>query len=142
MKKHLLYLLIFPLFLCCSKDENKRNTNPFLPDYSFSIIIDPDLPLYAELKTAINPVLITSANVGVNGIFVIKISDTNFLAWEANCPNQYPSECSRMVKLNNTTAKCNCDGLEYSLLTGVGGGNYTLKPYRVEILGTTIRVYN
>jgi len=142
MKKHFLYLLILPLFFCCSKDDNKRNTNPYLPDYSFSITIDPNLPLYSALKTPINPVLITSANVGVNGIIVIKISDTNYLAWEANCPNQYQSDCSRMAIKNNTTAKCNCDNLEYSLLTGVGGGNYTMKPYATEILGGTIRVYN
>jgi nitrite reductase/ring-hydroxylating ferredoxin subunit len=75
----------------------------------------------------------------------MKISDTDYRAWEANCPNQYPSSCSRMI-IFGLNAKCPCDDFEYSLFNGVGmddEAEYTMKPYRVDILGKNlIRVSN
>lgn len=140
MKKCILFFLI-PLFLCCSKDENKRNQNPYIPSYNFSISLDTNLPLYSGLNTPVNPILVTNENAGVKGIIVMKVSDTDFRAWEANCPNQYPQECSLMT-INGLNAKCPCDGIEYSIFTGVGAGPYTMVPYRVEVIGDIVRVYN
>ena len=144
MKKIVALLSIIVLFISCSSD-NVRYKNPYIPDYGFSITIDANLPLYSGLLSAVNPILITNENVGANGIIVMKISDTDYRAWEANCPNQYLSACSRMV-INGVNAKCPCDEIEYSLFTGVGidgQGEYTMKPYRVDILGKNlIRVSN
>lgn len=144
MKKIVALLSIIVLFISCSSD-NVRYKNPYIPDYGFSINIDANLPLYSGLLSAVNPILITNENVGANGIIVMKISDTDYRAWEANCPNQYLSACSRMV-INGVNAKCPCDEIEYSLFTGVGidgQGEYTMKPYRVDILGKNlIRVSN
>ena len=144
MKKIVALLSIIVLFISCSSD-NVRYKNPYIPDYGFSINIDANLPLYSGLLSAINPILITNENVGANGIIVMKISDTDYRAWEANCPNQYLSACSRMV-INGVNAKCPCDEIEYSLFNGVGidgQGEYTMKPYRVDILGKNlIRVSN
>ena len=144
MKKIVALLSIIVLFISCSSD-NVRYKNPYIPDYGFSINIDANLPLYSGLLSAVNPILITNENVGANGIIVMKISDTDYRAWEANCPNQYLSACSRMV-INGVNAKCPCDEIEYSLFNGVGiegQGEYTMKPYRVDILGKNlIRVSN
>ena len=144
MKKIVALLSIIVLFISCSSD-NVRYKNPYIPEYGFSINIDANLPLYSGLLSAINPILITNENVGANGIIVMKISDTDYRAWEANCPNQYLSACSRMV-INGVNAKCPCDEIEYSLFNGVGidgQGEYTMKPYRVDILGKNlIRVSN
>lgn len=144
MKKIIALITLLVIFLSCSSD-NVRYQNPFIPNYNFSITIDANLPLYSGLLSPINPIRITNENVGVNGIIVMKISDTDYRAWEANCPNQYPSACSRMV-INGVNAKCPCDDFEYSLFTGVGidgEGEYTIKPYRVDILGNNmIRVSN
>jgi nitrite reductase/ring-hydroxylating ferredoxin subunit len=144
MKKSIALLSIIVLLLSCSSDS-VRYKNPFIPNYNFSINIDANLPTYSRLLSAINPLLITTENVGANGIIVMKISDTDYRAWEANCPNQYPSACSRMI-INGLNAKCPCDDIEYSLFNGVGidsQGEYTMKPYRVEILGKNlIRVSN
>ena len=144
MKKIVALLYIIVLFISCSSD-NVRYKNPYIPDYGFSINIDSNLPLYSGLLSAVNPILITNENVGANGIIVMKISDTDYRAWEANCPNQYLSACSRMV-INGVNAKCPCDEIEYSLFNGVGiggQGEYTMKPYRVDILGKNlIRVSN
>ena len=144
MKKIVALLYIIVLFISCSSD-NVRYKNPYIPDYGFSINIDANLPLYSGLLSAVNPILITNENVGANGIIVMKISDTDYRAWEANCPNQYLSACSRMV-INGVNAKCPCDEIEYSVFNGVGidgQGEYTMKPYRVDILGKNlIRVSN
>jgi len=144
MKKIIALTTLIVFLLSCSSD-NVRYQNPFIPNYSFSITIDANLPLYSGLLSPINPIRITNENVGANGIIVMKISDTDYRAWEANCPNQYPSACSRMV-INGVNAKCPCDDIEYSLFNGVGmggEGEYTMKPYRVYILATNlIRVSN
>ena len=144
MKKLLVFLSLYLFILSCSSDSI-RYKNPYLPDYGFSITIDANLPLYSGLLSAINPILITNENIGANGIIVMKISDTDYRAWEANCPNQYLSACSRMVIIG-VNAKCPCDNFEYSLFNGVGmneEAEYTMKPYRIDVLGKNlIRVSN
>lgn len=140
MKKYILLLTLFGLTLGCSKDRI-RNTNPYIPNYSFSLTINTNLPLYSGLNSPINPIVVTEPGTGVN-LILMKISDTDYRAWDANCPNQYPSSCSKMT-ISGINAKCPCDAIEYSLFTGVGTGEYTMKPYTVEVLGTNlIRVYN
>jgi len=45
--------------------------------------------------------------------------------------------------VNGINAKCNCDNFEYNLFTGqCPGKEYPMKPYRTEIIGAVIRVYN
>jgi len=143
IRKFLSFVFVAVLFINCSKDE-VRNKNPFVPNYSFSITIDTNLPSYSGLSSPVNPQLITLPNIGANGIIVMKVSDTDYRAWEANCPNQSISSCSRMT-LVGANAKCPCDDIEYSLFTGVGttGAQYTLISYRVEVLSNkVIRVFN
>lgn len=140
MRKYLFGLLFGGLLLSCSKDS-PRNKNPFLPDYSFSITIDTNLPLYSGLSTPINPVFINQENAGISGIIAMKISDTDYRAWESSCPNQYPTPCSVMT-IDGLNAKCSCENFTYSLFTGVGNGGYTMKAYRVDVQGNILRIYN
>lgn len=143
MKKYFTTAILFGLFISCSQDKN-RNVNPFLPDYSFSYPINLTLPSFFGLTTNINPVYLNAQGVGIKGIIVMRISDTEYRAWEAACPNQYPSDCSTMT-IKGLNAKCACDAKEYNLFTGVGtiDVQYTMKPYQVEVLNATnIRVYN
>lgn len=134
--KNLLLALILLLFITgCSKDK-VRNTNPYLPDYSFNLTINTNLASYSKLNFNMQPLYINDGTSGIKGIIVMKVSDTDFRAWEASCPNQYPSDCSTMV-ISGLNAKCNCDNLEYSLFTGVGSGQYSMKAYRVEVLSPT-----
>lgn len=146
MKKYLLYLLAVPLFFCCSKDEQRRNTNPFLPDYSFSVDINLNLPSYSNLNSPFNGLIIYPPNGGIKGLVVMKISDTDYRAWEAACPNQYPTESCSLMKITESdkiNTVCPCDNLKYSIATGVGdGAPYTMKPYSVEVRGNMLRIYN
>ena len=144
MKKTVTLISLVILILSCSSDS-VRYKNPYIPDYNFTITINANLPTYTKLLSAVNLLLIFDGTSGANGIIVMKISDTDYRAWEANCPNQYPSACSRMV-INGVNAKCPCDEIEYSVFNGVGvngQGEYTMKPYRVDILSKNlIRVSN
>lgn len=139
--KHFIITFFSILILFSCTGSSVRNKNPYLPDYSFSLVINTNLPLYSGLNSLINPKIVTDSGSGVN-IIVMKVSETDFRAWDANCPNQYPTSCSKMT-INGINAKCSCDNIEYSIFTGIGTGNYTMKPYRVEVAGPNlIRIYN
>ena len=134
------------LMLCigitsCESDSIREN-NPYVPNYPFSVTINMELPMYSSLMYPSNAVLVTIGGVGANGIIIFNAGGT-YRAYEANCPNQYISNCSRL-EIDGIKVVCPCDELEYSLFTGVpsGEGQYTLIPYRVEHHGNTLRVSN
>jgi len=140
MKQYLLLLFLLPFVAACDKDE-VRNNNPYLPSYNFSIDINMDLPLYTPLQFTANPVVITQAGIGINGIIVMN-TGSGYVAYEDSCPNQELSSCSRLT-VDGINAVCPCDNTPYNLFTGDGGLKYRLRVYRVEVLGPkVIRVYN
>lgn len=140
MRNRIICLLTL-LYISCA-DSTQRNNNPYLPNYGFSITINKNLPLYSGLNSPINPIIIRESTAGISGIIAMKISDSDYRAWELSCPNQVPAPCSVMT-LNGLNAKCSCiDNFEYSLFTGIGNAPYTMKPYRVEIQGNLIRISN
>jgi nitrite reductase/ring-hydroxylating ferredoxin subunit len=128
------------LFACSESGTNYRN--PYLPNYRFSMEVNTNLPLYSGLASAINPQKITEPSTGTE-LIIMKISETDYRAWDAYCPNQYPASCSEMA-IDGVNAVCSCDDFEYSLFTGTGqNGEYPMKPYRVQVLDSRrIRVYN
>jgi nitrite reductase/ring-hydroxylating ferredoxin subunit len=139
MKKYFLILIVAFLF-SCNKDKTVT-PNQYIPEYSFSTIINTSLPSYSNLQFPSNPVLITNAGAGIKGIIVMKVGTDDYRAFEASCPNQYPTDCT-LLTINGINAKCPCDGVEYSLYTGIGSGQYPLKAYKIEVLGANLRVYN
>jgi nitrite reductase/ring-hydroxylating ferredoxin subunit len=143
MKKYLSFILLF-LVLSCDKN-NPVNNNANLPDYSFAFNINTSLPSYNKLLFISSPVLIDSEGVGINGVIVMKTGDNSYIAFEASCPNQALTACSKL-SINGINAKCSCDSKEYNLYTGVLTGDssnqYPLKQYRTELNGDIIKVYN
>ena len=141
MKKIFFIGFMFILIVGCSQSSTNTR-NPYVGYVSFSMTLNLNLPGYSSLNSNVNPILITDPNAGVNGVIVMKISDGDFRAWEANCPNQTPSSCSRM-SISGLNAKCACDAKEYSIFTGIGNGEYPMIGYRVEALGNnSIRISN
>lgn len=140
MKKLLLFL-IFPLFFSCEK-ENFNNNNPYLPNYSFNVNINMNLPQFSNLQFPSNAVYINNGSAGVRGIIVFNTGGS-YVAFDAACPNQPLSSCSTMT-LIGINAICECDGSSYSLFTGQAAGmQYPMKQYRVEQLDAlSLRVYN
>lgn len=139
MKKYLILLVLLPLFFACS-DSGFNNKNPYLPNYTFTIDINMNLPAYSNLQYASNAVYY--ASVGAKGIYIFN-TGSGYNAFDAACPNQALSSCSTMT-LKGINVVCPCDSTEYSLFTGLSqtGLQYPLKQYRVEVNGNVLRVYN
>lgn len=147
LNKKLFYLFLISVLMIglTQCDQNSiNNNNPFLPNYNFSFDIDLNLPSYANLQFAGSSELITLAGAGVGGVIVF-YNGSNYLAFDAACPNQVFTSCS-VLELNGVFATCNCDDVVYNLFTGVPEGNlegyYPLKPYRIEKNGSILRVFN
>ncbi|SDZ86561.1 Ferredoxin subunit of nitrite reductase or a ring-hydroxylating dioxygenase [Flavobacterium gillisiae] len=139
MKKYLILLVLLPLFFACS-DSGFNNKNPYLPNYTFTIDINMNLPAYSNLQYPSNAVYYSG--VGVKGIYIFN-TGSGYNAFDAACPNQALSSCSTMT-LKGINVVCPCDSTEYSLFTGLSqtGLQYPLKQYRVEVNGNVLRVYN
>ena len=139
------FLIAFLSFGLLQCDQNGfNNNNPFLPNYNFSFDVDLNLPSYANLQFAGNSTLITLAGAGVGGVIVF-YNGSNYLAFDAACPNQVFTSCS-VLELNGVFATCNCDDVVYNLFTGLPEGDlqgyYPLKSYRIERNGSILRVFN
>ena len=140
MKKLFILTLFILLTINCS-DNKTNNNNPNLPNYTFSIDINLDLPSYTSLGFAGNGYLITQQGAGVRGVFIFN-TGSGFTAFDAACPNQPLSACSTMT-LAGISANCPCDSKKYSLYTGLADGQqYPMKPYRTEVTGRIVRVFN
>ena len=139
MKKHILLLIISLFFLGCSDNENS-NKNPYIPNRTFSVELNLNLPLYINLKSPGNGIYYSDA--GIKGIIVFNTGN-GYNAYDAACPNQEISSCSTMT-IKGINALCACDSKEYNLFTGQGDGTvtYPMKQYRVEASEGLIRVYN
>ena len=140
MKKNILLLIISLFFLRCSDNQNS-NKNPYIPNYSFSVDLNLNLPLYSNLKSPGNGIYYS--NAGAKGIIVFN-TGTGYNAFDAACPNQEISSCSTMT-IKGINALCACDNKEYNLFTGQGSTTvtYPMKQYRVQVVSDTqIRIYN
>lgn len=150
MKKYFFLLLVFPMFFGCTPNSISNN-NPYLPNYTFTIDINMNLPAYSSLLTPINAIYYPNQGAG-RGLFIFN-TGSGYVAFDAACPNQALSTCSTMafkkldpvdpLKIDKTTVVCACDSAEYSLFTGQSAGKqYPLKQYRAEVNGNVLRVYN
>jgi nitrite reductase/ring-hydroxylating ferredoxin subunit len=143
MKRIFYFLILFIVFFSCDRDIQTDNNNPYLPNYSFEVILNMSFPQYSSLAFPSNAVYINSAGAGIRGLIVFNAGSGNFLAYDAACTNQPLTDCST-ITINGINAKCPCDDAEYSLFTGLAAGKqYPMKAYRVQMIdATTIKVYN
>ena len=137
------YVLILFFILISSCSKNEINRNPFLQNISFEKTINLNLPKYDDLNYNGGAVYINSG--GIKGLILFNFSNQIF-AWEASCPNQYPSSCSTM-EIDGVQAICNCDDSKYSLatgqlLSGSGANSYPMKLYFSEKNGNSVRISN
>ncbi|MFY7810707.1 MAG: Rieske (2Fe-2S) protein [Flavobacterium sp.] len=140
MLKKILPLLFILLFLSCESDT-VNNNNPFLPNYSFSINVDLNLPSNANLQFPSNAKYINLNGAGIRGIIVFN-TGSGFNAFDAACPNQNLSDCSTMT-ISGINATCPCDNKSYNLFTGQSEGmQYPMKRYAVEVNGNSLRIFN
>lgn len=137
MKKSVWIFILFSAFISCS-DNGPVNTNPFIPNYTFTVDINMNLPSYSKLLYPSNAVYY--AGKGVKGLIIFN-TGSGYNAFDAACPNQTPSTCSPMT-IDGIDAVCSCDNKTYSLFSGQGSLQYPMKQYRVEVNGNILRIYN
>lgn len=143
----LLKIFLFLLLLAsCSNDRTNRN--PYLQDVGFRFDANLNLPQYSPLTYTGNAVLIDNKGVGTRGVYVMNTGFNVFRAFEANCPNHAPNNCSTM-ELDGQNAKCPCDGYEYSLFTGQmlnrpndGKQYYNMLEYHTTFSGNVLVISN
>jgi nitrite reductase/ring-hydroxylating ferredoxin subunit len=135
-KSFFLIVLVSSLFSC--SDKGTVTNNPFVPNYSFTVDINMNLPSYSSLLYPSNAVYYEGK--GVRGIIIFN-TGSGYNAFDAACPNQTLSTCSTMT-IDGINAVCPCDSKTYSLFTGQGSLQYPMKQYRVEVIGNVLRVYN
>ncbi|MFD2822813.1 hypothetical protein ACFS5M_03970 [Lacinutrix iliipiscaria] len=145
MKKLILIVFIGFITLSCSKNDDTSRTNEYLPEQNFDTgsTINTNFPQYSSLQFPGNHEVIEE--YGLNGI-VVYYSGSSYLAFELSDPNHALQTCSKLT-IEGVIATCGCsDTNQYDILTGQAQdgttGQYTLKPYFVEVSGTIIRVYN
>lgn len=136
--KKLLLLTLFVFALISCSDNERSNKNPYIPNYSVNLSVDMNLPAYSNLKFVSNGVIVP--NFGAKGIIIFN-AGSGYNAFDAACPNQDLNSCVAMT-IDGINAVCSCDKTQYSLFTGLGGKDYPLKQYKVEVVGTVIHVYN
>ncbi len=137
MKKSVWIFILFSAFISCS-DNGPVNTNPFIPNYTFTVDINMNLPSYSKLLYPSNAVYY--AGKGVKGLIIFN-TGSGYNAFDAACPNQTPSTCSPMT-IDGIDAVCSCDNKTYSLFSGQGSLQYPMKQYRLEVNGNVLRIYN
>ena len=137
MKKSVWIFILFSAFISCS-DNGPVNSNPFIPNYTFTVDINMSLPSYSKLLYPSNAVYY--AGKGVKGLIIFN-TGSGYNAFDAACPNQTPSTCSPMT-IDGIDAVCSCDTKTYSLFSGQGSLQYPMKQYRVEVNGNVLRIYN
>tara|TARA_R110002012_G_scaffold11597_5_gene52171 strand:- start:2084 stop:2599 length:516 start_codon:yes stop_codon:yes gene_type:complete len=143
--KHFWAIMLLALILSCSSDRTEGN--PYLQEVRFRFELNLNLPLYNNLQNIGNPVYVGNNGVGTRGAFVIN-TGSNFMAWEASCPNHVPNECSTMT-IDGQNAVCSCEDYTYSLFTGQqldkpddGNRYYDLLFYNAAQSGNVVVISN
>jgi len=139
--KKILFLLSISFFIFGCTKSQFNNSNPYLPNYSFSIDINTSLPSYSGLDFSGNSIKAYPANGPLKGIIVFN-TGSGYMAFDGSCPNQTITSCSTLT-ISGGTATCGCESATYSLFTGqCPGKQYPLKQYKVDASGSVLRVYN
>ena len=139
--KKIVFFLVAISCLSCHKDSF-NNDNPYLPNYSFSMDVNKNLPTYSDLQYASRAVKVYPANGPTKGVIVFN-TGSGYNAYDGGCPNQSLTSCSTL-SISGINAVCQCDNAIYNLFTGqCPGKTYPLKAYRVDVVSNdVIRVYN
>ena len=89
--------------------------NPYLSNVKFNLQINLNLPSYDLLRFAGGSMRLNQG--GVNGVLVFNLNGSDYLAWDASCPNHALKDCSKL-EIFGVLAECSCEDYQYSLATG------------------------
>jgi hypothetical protein len=143
MKYLILVFIVLLTTTSCSKNDDKRDDNPYLIDPLVSLNLSLSLPEYNALNFPGNSVIINQQ--GIKGIIIYNVNNDLYTAFDLSDPNHQPNSCSRMT-IEVPLATCPCgDQNEYNIISGEHTSNNSLYPmqqYRAVRTGNNIRVSN
>ncbi len=135
-------IIILACFLGLSTFSCKKSQSD-IPYETVNYDVSLNDPSNVNLNSVGGWVYITA---GVRGIILYRKSQTDFLAFERNCPYKPNDACARIfVESNNVSAKDDCCGSVYSILEGTvlsGPSTRPLKQYSAVLAGTNVHLQN
>lgn len=138
--KFLVFMMLTLVWLLSCDSGSFNNNNPNIPNSSFSIDFNLNLPSNSNLQFASNHIV--DYSVGARGIVVFN-TGSSYVAFDLACPNQPFDSCTDPMEIEGIEAICNCDDTTYNLFTAQSQGQeYPMKQYRVELNGNVLTVFN
>lgn len=132
-------MLVIPFATGC-ESGSVNNSNPYIPNYHFNVVLNLSLPAYSNLQFASNHVVVNSE--GARGVVVFN-TGSSYVAYDLACPNVGYESCTSAMSINGINAECDCDDTAYNLFSGQSSGQkYSMKQYRVEVNGSVLTVSN
>ena len=133
-------LVLFLIFLSCSKNSENPNQIPYV---SVSFSITPNSTVYNTLNVVNGWAYLTG---GYRGILVYRKSVDEFMAFERACPNDWQNTKAQIVvDTSGITAYCPACKSKYVLYDGSvyqGPSHYPLKQYQTSYDGTNLYITN
>jgi len=151
--KVIIFFIIITLAL--QLDSCKNNNQHIIPDVYVDFTINLNDPMFIDLNTNGNAVIITSSYAGTSsagynnhGIIVYRYSEDEFYAFDRTCTFEEAKD--QAVNIDNpgdVTAECPHCHSEYVLPnlgypTDKGPARYPLKQYNTSFDGVIVHVYN
>ena len=141
MKKFLYFIFAFTFitsYTHCKKDQQDD-----IPYTNVDLFIYTDDPSYIALSTIGGWEYVSG---GVRGILIYRKSNSEFMAYERNCPYQSNDACATiMVNNTNIIAVDTCCSSEFSMYDGSvlkGPATLPLRSYNTTFDGNVLHIYN
>jgi len=126
----------FFLFSC----DNYTSYNSCFENTIATVSLDTNNP---GLLGVLTPTGYAEVNGGLQGIILYNGATLGYKAFDRKCPN---FDCDTPMSFNGFSLKCDCDGSEYSILTGEplpqGTEGCFAREYSVSENGSSIRISN
>ena len=140
--KHLFYFVFIFIFIT-SNANCKKEKRDDIPYTNVDFFIYTDDPSYISLSTIGGWEYVSG---GVRGLLIYRKSNSEFMAYERNCPYQPNEPCSTiMVNNTNIIAVDTCCKSEFSIYDGSvlkGPATWPLKAYNTTYDGNVLHIYN
>jgi hypothetical protein len=146
MKKLVIVIFLLGLLTGYSSCGNKVVESP-IPNVSFDITLNLNLPLYTELLHPMGGIVYVD-NVGSKGIAILRISQDQFVVYDRHCSYNVDEGCRVFIDPENIASLKDslCCSSSFNMLNNglpdSGPASLSLKPYNYTFNGSNLRVYN
>jgi hypothetical protein len=138
--KFLFQLFILLVLFSCTKNQEQ-----IVPNVSFQLYLNLDLPQFTALSSINNAVVYSNTGYNHNGVILYRNSIDEFSAFDATCPQHIETKTAIVLddKGSGGQGTCPyCKTVYYFYNYAYPSKGYPLKRYNVSKTGNTLYVYN